>query len=278
MILVRDEAESPFDFRRAAPLGSPPVQGTGTTTIAVVPARYASQRFPGKPLADIRGTPMIVRVAQQAAKAAEIARVIVATDDPRIFDVVEGAGFEARMTSEACQSGSDRVAEVARTVDADLVVNVQGDEPLLDPRDLDALVAAAHANPDGITTLGRRLAGPAELEDPNVVKAVVAPNGRALYFSRAPIPHGARVEDAVAHVGLYAYPPAVLTRFTQLAPSPLEQRERLEQLRALENGIPIQLQMCVSVRPSIGVDVPEDLDAVLRVLDLEQREQSHEQP
>lgn len=252
------------------------MQGTGTTTIAVVPARYGAQRFPGKPLADIRGTPMIVRVAQQAAKAASIDRVIVATDDPRIMDAVQEAGFEAQMTSEACASGSDRVAEVAEGLDADLVVNVQGDEPLLDPRDLDALVAAAYENPNGITTLGRPVDDAAALADPNVVKAVVSPAGAALYFSRAPIPHGADPEDAIAHVGLYAYPPAVLSRFTRLAPSPLERRERLEQLRALENGIPIRLQMCVSVRPSIGVDVPADLEAVGRILDLEaeQREQS----
>lgn len=239
------------------------------TTIAVVPARYASQRFPGKPLADIRGVPMIVRVAAQAAKASRVDRVVVATDDARIQAVVAAAGFEARMTSETCASGSDRVAEVAQQIPADLVVNVQGDEPLLDPRDLDALIEAAYAHPEGITTLGRPVPSAEALADPNLVKAVVSPQGAALYFSRAPIPHGAAPEDAIAHVGLYAYPPAVLARFTALAPSPLERTERLEQLRALENGIPIHLQMCVSDRPSIGVDVPADLDAVCRALDLE---------
>lgn len=217
---------------------------------------------------------MIVRVARQAAASASVDRVIVATDDDRILEVVRAAGFEARRTSAGCASGSDRVAEVARDLDVDLVVNVQGDEPLLDPADLDALIAAAHAHPAGITTLVRPISSPEAFADPNVVKAVGAPDGRALYFSRAPIPHGA-LDLARQHVGLYAYPPAVLARFTRLPPSPLEKSERLEQLRALENGIPIHLEMCVSDRPSIGVDVPEDLEAVVR--ELERRREQREQ-
>lgn len=237
-------------------------------TLAVIPARYASQRFPGKPLADLEGAPMIVWVARQAAAARTIDRVIVATDDLRIRDAVLQAGFEVQMTSEACASGSDRVAEVAQRWPCDLVVNVQGDEPLVDPADIDALVGAAHEHPEGITTLARPIADAAALHNPNVVKVVRGLVGQALYFSRAPIPHGAGddLAQALHHVGLYAYPPAVLTRFTALPPSRLERLERLEQLRGLENGIPIHVTMCVSVRPSIGVDVPEDLEEVRREL------------
>ncbi len=238
-------------------------------TIAVIPARYASERFPGKPLVPIAGVPMIVRVARQAAASKQIDRVVVATDDRRIRDVVTQAGFEVVMTSANCASGSDRVAEVARSVPASLIVNVQGDEPLLDPADLDALVRSATAHPDAITTLARPISGPAAFANPNVVKLVRGLTGQALYFSRSPIPHAApgTQPPALQHVGLYAYPPAVLARFTALPASPLEKLERLEQLRALENGIPIHVTMCVSVRPSIGVDVPEDLAEVLSELE-----------
>ena len=233
--------------------------------VAVIPARYDSTRFPGKPLADVLGVPMIVRVARQAASAARVDRVIVATDDARIAEVVEAHGFSVAMTPADCPSGSDRVAHAIRGLGGapGLVVNVQGDEPLVDPRDIDRLVAAGLAHPEAICTLGRP-ADLAEVASPHVVKAVVAPGGRALYFSRAPIPHGEGPH--VQHVGLYAYAPDVLARFTALTPTPLERRERLEQLRALENGIPIHLEMCVSDRPSVGVDVPADLDRVRAIL------------
>ncbi len=211
---------------------------------------------------------MIVRVAKQAAAAQLVDQVCVATDDVRIRDAVSSAGFDAVMTSEDCACGSDRVAEVAAQISADLVVNVQGDEPLVDPSDIDALVETAYAHPDCITTLARRLTDAAAFESPHVVKVVAAGSGRALYFSRAPIPagSGSNPDGALQHVGLYAYSPSVLLRFTRLSPSPLEGIERLEQLRALENGIPIQLTMCVSVRPSIGVDVPADLEEVRKEL------------
>ena len=243
--------------------------GRGAPAVAVIPARYASERFPGKPLVDIAGVPMVVRVCRQAAQA-RLSAVYVATDDERIAHVVRRAGFAAVMTSRSCASGSDRVAEVVRGLaePVGVVVNVQGDEPLVDPRDIDALVAAAVAHPEAIGTLARPLVDPRRFEDPNVVKVVRASSGRALYFSRAPIPHargGASVQ-ALQHVGLYAYHPAVLARFTALAPTPLERAERLEQLRALENEIPIHVTMCVSERPSIPVDVPSDVEAVLEAL------------
>lgn len=246
-----------------------PLASAAGPAVAVIPARFASERFPGKPLADIAGVPMIVRVCRQAAKA-RLDAVYVATDDERIAHVVRGAGFAAVMTSPACASGSDRVAEVVRGLaePVGVVVNVQGDEPLVDPRDIDALVDATVAHPEAIGTLARPLTDPERFTNPNVVKVVRAPSGRALYFSRGPIPYGldGASDGALQHVGLYAYHPGVLARFTALAPTPLERRERLEQLRALENEIPIHVTMCVSDRPSIGVDVPSDVEAVLEAL------------
>lgn len=246
-----------------------PLVSAAAPAVAVIPARYASERFPGKPLADIAGVPMIVRVCRQAAQA-RVAAVYVATDDERIAHVVREAGFAAVMTSPACASGSDRVAEVVQGLaePVGVVVNVQGDEPLVDPRDIDALIEATRADPEAIGTLARPLSELERFHSPHVVKVVRAPSGRALYFSRAPIPHGldGLPRGALQHVGLYAYHPSVLARFTALAASPLETRERLEQLRALENGIPIHVTMCVSERPSIGVDVPADIEAVLEAL------------
>lgn len=243
-------------------------------TVAVIPARYASRRFPGKPLALIDGVPMIVRVARQVAASDEVDRVVVASDDARILEVARADGHEAVSTSGDCASGSDRVAEAIRRLAPPpaLVVNVQGDEPLLDPRDLDALLRDAPRYAEGVGTLARPLSDPDRLRGASTVKVVTDARGRALYFSRAPIPHGAA--SVTQHVGVYAYPPSVLERFTRLPPSRLEQVERLEQLRALENGISIHVTMCVSERPSIGVDVPEDVEAVERELHLRRRSAS----
>lgn len=239
----------------------------GELVVAVIPARFGATRFPGKPLVDIAGVPMVVRVARQAAAASTIQEVLIATDDPRIAQVVEQAGFRVAMTPSDCATGSDRIAWAIRErrgAAPRLVVNVQGDEPLLDPRDLDVLVKATLADPGAIGTLARPLPDPSRFADPNVVKVARAAGGRALYFSRAPIPYG--VEAPLLHVGIYAYPPEVLSRFVGLPPSPLERTERLEQLRALENGIPIQVTMCVSERPSLGVDTPEDVARVIEEL------------
>ena len=227
--------------------------------MAFIPARHGSSRFPGKPLVDLDGLPMIVRVARQVERATKIERVIVATDDARIRAACEEASVACLMTPSECPSGTDRVAYAYRELGEafDFVVNVQGDEPLIDPRDVDQVVLCLEARPEGIGTLARELE---DLGAPNVVKVVTAPDGRALYFSRAPL------AGALAHVGIYGFSPNLLNRFVSMEPSRLERAERLEQLRALEAGIPIYVARCVSERPSIGVDTPEDVEIVLREL------------
>lgn len=234
------------------------------TVVAVIPARYASSRFPGKALVALDGIPMVVRTARRVAGAQRIDRVLVATDDARIAAVVEEAGFRVVRTGGAPRSGTERVlAAVGKlSVRPSLVVNVQGDEPLVDPRDLDALVFAARAAPGSVLTLGRPFPPGSALSDPNRVKVVATPDGFAATFTRGR-PSG---ECPLLHVGVYAYRPEVLSALCRLEPSPGEQVERLEQLRALENGIPIRLTMCVSERPTVGVDVPEDVPRVLAAL------------
>ena len=234
------------------------------TVVAVIPARYASSRFPGKALVALHGVPMIVRTARRAGGAAHIDRVVVATDDVRIERVVRDAGICTVRTEASVQSGTERVHAALRhlAVEPSLVVNVQGDEPLIDPRDLDALVVAARSVPGAIWTLARPLPANGALSDPHRVKVIEAPNGTAAAFTRGPPPGG----TPLLHVGVYAYRPETLSRFCDLEPSTAERMERLEQLRALENGIPIRLTMCVSERPTIGVDVPEDVPRVLAVL------------
>jgi 3-deoxy-manno-octulosonate cytidylyltransferase (CMP-KDO synthetase) len=246
----------------------------------VIPARYASTRLPGKPLADIAGQPMIVRVAA-AARRARTDGVWVATDDERIAAAVRQHGFDAVMTSANHASGTDRIAEVADQLewgDEDIVVNVQGDEPLLDPSLIEAVAAALHGDPDSaMSTAAHPLATTADLFNPNVVKVVCDVRGRALYFSRAPIPWDrdrfAETRDelpadlpALRHIGLYAYRVSFLRRFGQLPASPLERCESLEQLRALWHGYSIQV-VCVDHVPALGVDTPEDLARVRRLFD-----------
>lgn len=246
----------------------------------VIPARYASTRLPGKPLADIAGQPMIVRVAA-AARRAKTDGVWVATDDERIVAAVRQHGFDAVMTRADHASGTDRIAEVAEQLawdDEDIVVNVQGDEPLLDPALIEAVAAALHGDPDAaMATAAHPLDAAADLFNPNVVKVVCDLRGRALYFSRAPIPWDrdrfAKTRDqlpadlpARRHIGLYAYRVSFLRRFGQLAPSPLERSESLEQLRALWHGYPIQV-VSVDHPPAPGVDTPEDLERVRRLFD-----------
>lgn len=243
---------------------SPPV-----TSVAVIPARYHSTRLPGKALADIAGRPMIEHVYRRAA-ASSVGSVLVATDDPRIAAAVAAFGGEARMTSATHSTGMDRLAEVADTLSCDLVVNVQGDEPLIDPLLIDAVLGALTNAPDvGIATARCSIVNPAVLADPNVVKVVVDGTGHALFFSRAPIPH--HREPAVAgtplgykHIGVYAYRRSCLLRLARLGPTPLEQCEQLEQLRALESGV----RMCTvhTTTQPIGVDTPEDLGKVRRLI------------
>jgi 3-deoxy-manno-octulosonate cytidylyltransferase (CMP-KDO synthetase) len=258
----------------------PALASTGTPFRVVIPARYASTRLPGKPLADIAGQPMIVRVAA-AAKRAQPEGVWVATDDERIAAVVRQHGFDAVMTSASHVSGTDRITEVADQLmwdDADIVVNVQGDEPLLDPALIKAVVRALYDDPDAaMATVAHPLVEAADFFNPNVVKVLCDVRGRALYFSRAPIPwdrdHFSGTRDtlppdlpAQRHIGLYAYRVGFLRRFGQLAVSPLECCESLEQLRALWHGYPIQV-VSVEHPPAPGVDTLEDLERVRRLFD-----------
>lgn len=238
------------------------------TVLAIIPARFASSRFPGKPLAPLSGRPMIQWVYERARAARRVDDVIVATDDARIMAAVESFGGEAVLTSPDHRSGTDRLAEVVRGMDGGrgvtAVVNVQGDEPLLDPASIDRAVAPLIEDERiEMSTLSTPITWAEEHDDPNKVKVVTDRQGFALYFSRAPIPWwrdgrpaGGRVL-AAKHIGLYVYRPATLLALAEFAPTPLETTESLEQLRALEHGVRIKV---VSVEhDSIGIDTPEDL-------------------
>jgi len=241
----------------------------------VIPARYGSTRLPGKPLRLIAGRPMIEHVYERA-RAAGAAQVLIATDDERIVTAAAGFGATAIMTDPAHPSGTDRLAEVASRcgfADDDIVVNVQGDEPLLPTANVRQVAALLEATPDAaIATLSTPLEQPEDFGDPNVVKVAVGTRGLALYFSRAPIPwpRDARLQGgdgvpagALRHIGLYAYRVAALRRLAALAPTPLEETERLEQLRALEHGLSIVVGQAAVV-PGPGVDTAEDLARVER--------------
>jgi 3-deoxy-manno-octulosonate cytidylyltransferase (CMP-KDO synthetase) len=243
--------------------------GRPLTVVAVIPARFASTRFPGKPLADIDGRPMIEHVYTRASLSPAVSRVIVATDDLRIARAVRGFGGEVRMTRGDHFSGTDRLAEVATTLDCDVVVNVQGDEPLIDPGAITEAVAPLVADRTlQVTTLYRRISQVAELNDPNVVKIVVDRGGFALYFSRASIPHQSNPREGwppfYRHIGLYAYRRSALLVLANLEPTPLERAEALEQLRALEHGI--RIKAVETKYDSLSVDTPEDLAEVRRLI------------
>ncbi|HTR60720.1 MAG TPA: 3-deoxy-manno-octulosonate cytidylyltransferase [Candidatus Binataceae bacterium] len=230
--------------------------------IAVIPARYGSTRLPAKALAEIERVPMIVRVCRQVSKARAIDRTIVATDDQRIADVVSRAGGEAMLTSPAHQSGTDRIAEVAQKVAADVYINVQGDLPFIDPADLDALAAPMRDDTSiAMATLATPIVDRHEWTNPNVVKVVCAANGDALYFSRASIPYPRDIDGTPAvarrHIGVYAFRRDFLLKFASLPQGALERIEKLEQLRALENGYAIRV--VPSVAPSLEIDTAEDL-------------------
>lgn len=229
---------------------------------AVIPARYASTRFPGKPLADLTGKPMIVHVLERASACATIGTIIVATDDERIARAVRNAGYEARMTRADHPNGTCRIQEVARTLSEEIIVNIQGDEPQIEPALVDLTVRALQNAPDApMATLVSPFAPGEDPANPNIVKCVVGADGRALYFSRSVIPFnrdGARAPHAVAprkHIGLYVYRRSFLDTFVALTPTPLEQTECLEQLRVLEHGYPI---VCaVGEAHFAGIDTPE---------------------
>jgi 3-deoxy-manno-octulosonate cytidylyltransferase (CMP-KDO synthetase) len=212
---------------------------------------------------------MIEHVYRRAAAARSVSAVLVATDDRRVADAVEAFGGEARMTRPTHRTGTERLAEVAESLDCDLVVNVQGDEPLIDPRMIDQAVAPLAADAAlPMSTLRRAIKDSAELASPHVVKVVVDRQDRALYFSRAPIParrDAGATTPAFKHIGLYVYRRDFLLRLAALPPTPLEQAELLEQLRALEHGFPIVA--LETVFDSIGVDTPDDLDRVRAILE-----------
>jgi 3-deoxy-manno-octulosonate cytidylyltransferase (CMP-KDO synthetase) len=238
----------------------PPDAGTPLRAVAIIPARYQSTRLPAKALADIAGKPMIEHVYRRAAAARAVDAVVVATDDARIAAAVEGFGGIARMTATSHRTGLDRIAEVARELSCPIVVNVQGDEPVIDPLMIDEVIAALTSDADAqMSTLRRRIKDAADYRNPNVVKVVVDAAGRALYFSRAPIPHGT---GAYKHVGLYAYRRDFLLQLASLPQTPLETAESLEQLRALEHGF--RIRTVETLFDSIGVDTPEDLERVRR--------------
>ncbi len=245
--------------------------------IGVIPARYGSTRFPGKPLAELGGKPLIQWVYERATAVSKIKTVYVATDDERIAQAVIKFGGQVIMTSPTCASGTDRIAEALRDRKADFVVNIQGDEPLIDPQAIDRAISVLQESPDYmVSTLAVPITEEAVFNSPNVVKVVIDRNNGALYFSRSPIPSTARRDVPVTgishfnvteinyfkvlgykHLGLYVYRREALDKFCRMPPSPLEQTEKLEQLRFLENGMHIKVVITTSDSP--GIDTPEEL-------------------
>jgi 3-deoxy-manno-octulosonate cytidylyltransferase (CMP-KDO synthetase) len=231
--------------------------------VGIIPARYQSTRLPGKPLALIDGRPMIEHVYRRAELARRLDAVLVATDDHRIADAVDGFGGLAVMTSASHATGTDRLAEIARNLTSDIVVNVQGDEPLMPPEAIDAAIEPLADSRDVISTLRRRIDDPADLQNPAVVKVVVDRRGNALYFTRAAVPFvrpGEPAPVAWRHLGLYAYRRTFLLAFAELPRTTLERAEGLEQLRALEHGY--RIRTVETTADAIGVDTPEDLERV----------------
>jgi len=240
--------------------------------VGIIPARFGSTRFPGKPLALIAGKPLLQHVVEQCQRAKSLAEIIVATDDTRIWEVAQNF-CRVEMTRPEHPSGSDRIAEVADRCGCDAVVNIQGDEPLIDPAVIDAVANALTHHE--MSTAATPIKNPAELDNPNVVKVVVNAAGRALYFSRRTIPYlreaaSRPMNEQLAafpflkHLGIYGYRRETLLRLVKFQVSPLENAEKLEQLRALENGI--QIAVVEVDYDSIGVDVPEDVARVEKIL------------
>ncbi len=245
-------------------------------SVVIIPARMGATRFPGKPLIDLCGKPMIQWVYERASQAAGVSRVMVATCDQEIIEAVSAFGGEAVMTSEAHRSGTDRLAEAAADLDADVIVNVQGDEPLIDPLSIEKAIEPCAL--DSGVTMSSLMApiSPELAKDPNLVKVVVSRDNYALYFSRSPIPYerkplskdgpGSQIPDHLwrGHVGLYAYTKDFLLTFSSLEPTPLEKAESLEQLRVLEHGYRIKM-VEVQDRP-LGVDTWADLERVKEIV------------
>lgn len=240
--------------------------------ICVIPARYSSTRLPGKPLKDICGVPMICRVYERASRAKSVAEVIVATDDERILQAVEKNSGRAMMTRADHKTGTDRLAEVAENFsDVEVVVNVQGDEPLIEPSLIDELIAEFVKDKNlQMATVATELKDADEMNNPNNVKVVVDKNNDALYFSRSLIPYPRNTGKAKVfkHIGIYAYRRQFLIDYAKMEPTPLEQSESLEQLRALENGF--KIRVIKSSCRFVGVDTEEDLKLVNEIYQKEQ--------
>ena len=249
------------------------------TAVIVIPARYDSTRFPGKPLAPLKGKPVIQHVYENSKGSLLSQEVIVATDSETIFEKVLSFGGKAVMTSRDHESGTDRVAEVARSLRCDIIVNVQADEPLIRPEMIDGVISLLSDERADIGTLVKEIQGPQEVTDPNVVKAVFGRDGFALYFSRAPIPYHRDVWKDLdrldvqhskfnvhKHIGIYSYRRDILIKLAGMKPSRLEEIEKLEQLRALENGFMIKVKETSS--ETIGVDTPQDLERVEKWLSI----------
>jgi 3-deoxy-manno-octulosonate cytidylyltransferase (CMP-KDO synthetase) len=237
--------------------------------LVVLPARYGSTRFPGKPLVKISGRPLIEWVYRRAQQIGGAGELLVATDDGRIAEAVESFGGNVTMTSGNHATGTDRVAEIAATKPYDIVVNLQGDEPVFDPALVEEMADRLSADPGiDIVTACHAIDSHEEFRNPNVVKVVAGKNGRVLYFSRSPVPHGvfegARPGQAYRHVGVYAFRKDALLRFARLDRTPLEQSESLEQLRALENGM--NMAVVTTDSHTVGVDVPDDVKKVEKEL------------
>ncbi|MFP4016407.1 MAG: 3-deoxy-manno-octulosonate cytidylyltransferase [Halanaerobiales bacterium] len=233
---------------------------------AIIPARYESTRFPGKPLAAIKGKPMIEHVFNRVKDIEEIDEVIVATDDKRIMERVKAFGGTAVMTSKELSSGTDRIAEAAADMDVDIVVNVQGDEPLLNQEMVKEAIQPFYEDATIVmSTLKKEIIDKEDINNPNVVKVVTDKNDNAIYFSRNPIPYP-RNEGAIyyKHIGLYVYNKQFLIEYSQLEQTPLEKSESLEQLRVLENAY--KIRVVETKYNSIGVDVPEDIIKVEKIM------------
>lgn len=237
-------------------------------TIGIIPARYGSTRLPGKPLKDICGKPMIQHVYERACRAGSLDRVIVATDDIRIVDAVHAFGGEAELTRADHPTGSDRVAEIAARHDCDIVVNVQGDEPMILPEIIDEITAALMGDTSLVMATGCfRITKESMLHDPNVVKVVMDIHSNALFFSRSliPYPRNEKSFEAFEHIGIYAYTKDFLMKFITLPATPLASAESLEQLKVMEHGYKIRTVRTAFPYHALSVDTQEDLDEVRRI-------------
>jgi 3-deoxy-manno-octulosonate cytidylyltransferase (CMP-KDO synthetase) len=236
--------------------------------IGCIPSRYASKRLPGKPLCDIGGKAMVLHIVEKAKQAKKLDDVVVLTDDERILDAVKAAGHQAVLTSQDCASGTDRIADYIQNNTGDIFVNIQGDEILLNPNHIDLLIEEFTSKPDAqMGTLAHWVNDPEILNDPTTAKVVTDNNGHALYFSRHCIPvtqNGQLPKQALVQIGVYIYTRDTLKKLTETKQTPLEQTEKLEQLRALENGIQINVSIVENYQ-SLSVDTEEDLEKARRL-------------